>query len=78
MDSQIQEDFPDALCNFWLSNVDSTGPLMLWDAFKAWLRGEYITKIAAKKRRSVQSLRQLEEQAQAKENLYVLTPNQNN
>lgn len=41
---EIQEGMPEALSNFWLSNVDSSGPLILWDAFKAWLRGEYIKK----------------------------------
>lgn len=53
MDTEIQEDIPEALCNFWLSNADSSGPLILWDAFKAWVRGEYIKKITSKKRASV-------------------------
>lgn len=43
---------------------------MVWDAFKSWFRGEYIAQIAARKRQSVQSLRQLEGQI-ALENLCV-------
>lgn len=54
------------------------GPLVLWDAFKSWLRGEYIARIAVRTRQSVQSLRQLEEQAKLREAAYVLSPGQAN
>lgn len=39
MDPEIQEFLPEALCNFWLWNAESTSPLMVWDAFKSMLRG---------------------------------------
>lgn len=51
---------------------------MVWDAFKSWLRGENITRIAMKKRQSIQSIRQLEEQAKQRETTYVLSPDQTN
>lgn len=38
MDPKIQEELPEALCNYWLFN-DSANPLVVWDAFKAWLKG---------------------------------------
>lgn len=63
MDPDIQEEMPESLCSFWLDNARSAGPLVVWDTLKSWLRGIYINRIAAKKRRSVQSLRHLEEQA---------------
>lgn len=63
MEPKIQEELPEALCNFWINNVVSAGPLVLWDTFKSWLRGEYMACIAMKKRQSAQSLRHLEEQA---------------
>lgn len=61
---------------FWINNADSAGPLVQWDVFKAWLRCEYMTRIAAKKRRSAQSLRLLEEQARLKEAEYGRSPDQ--
>lgn len=77
-DPEIQEAMPAALCNFWLDNADSGDPGVLWDAFKAWLRGEFITQIARGKRQSVQSLRQKEELAGVREAEFVRTPGQNN
>lgn len=77
MDPDIQEELPEALCDFWLNNNGSTGPLVQWDAFKAWLRGEYMTRIATKKRDSVQFLRHLEIQAKLKEEEYIQNPDQN-
>lgn len=43
MDQKIQESIPEALCGFKLLNEDTTRPLLVWDAFKSWLRGEYIS-----------------------------------
>lgn len=54
------------------SSIQSTyKPMILWDTFKVWLRGEYIKCIAQRKRQSVQSLGQLEERAKLKEAVYV-------
>lgn len=44
MEPEIQEELPETLCGFWINNADSAGPLVQWDAFKAWLRGEYMTR----------------------------------
>lgn len=76
MDPDIQEEMPEELCNFWNGNAGSAGPLVVWDTLKPWLRGSYMARIAAKKRRSVQSLRHLEEQARLREADYVRAPNQ--
>lgn len=76
MDPDIQEEMPEALCNFWMANEGSAGPLVVWDTLKSWIRGTYMARIAAKKRQSVQSLRQLEEQARVKEAEYVRSPSQ--
>lgn len=76
VDPEIQEELPETICNFWINNADSAGPLVMWDAFKSWLRGEYMACIASKKRRSAQSLRHLEEQARLIEAEYVRTPDQ--
>lgn len=76
-DPEIQEAMPEALCNFWIDNTESVNPRILWDSFKACLRGEYIKRIAQQKRQSVQSLPQLEEQAKLCEAEFVRDPVQN-
>lgn len=76
MDPDIQEELPEALYTFWINNADSVGPLVVWDTFKSWLRGEYMTRIAVKKRQSAQSLRQLDEWARLREAEYVRSPAQ--
>lgn len=48
-DPDIQEEMQEALCAFWITNIDSAGPLVLWDTLKSWLRGEYMSRIAKKK-----------------------------
>lgn len=45
-DPEIQEVIPEALYNFLNNNADSAEPVVLRDSFKAWLRGEFIARIA--------------------------------
>lgn len=72
----IQEAVQEDICNYWLDKVDSTTPLITWDAFKAWTRGECIACISAARRRSAHSLERLEEEAGQKEAAYVAHPDQ--
>ena len=74
MDPGIQEEMPEALCAFWLRNEGSADPLVEWDAFKAWLRGDFTARVAVRKRESVQSLRDHEERARLKEAEFVRSP----
>lgn len=34
--TEIQEVVQEGICSYWLDNVDTTIPLVTWDAFKAW------------------------------------------
>lgn len=36
------------LAEYWKNNADSSSLDMVWDAFKAFVRGQYISAIAAK------------------------------
>lgn len=76
MDPNIQEEMKEALCAFWIDNAGCAGPLVVWDALKSWLRGEYMTRIAVRKRQSAQSLRHLEEQAKLKQAECARCPDQ--
>lgn len=59
------------ICRYWLAKADSATPLVLWDAFKALTKGEYISHIAVSRRASAQSLKRLEEEIRQKEAAYV-------
>lgn len=62
-DERLQEPLTAAICNFWTDNVDSAPPIVLWDTFKAWARGEFMTSIARLKRDSAHELEELERRA---------------
>lgn len=62
-DERLQEPLMASICNFWMDNVGSVSPPVLWDSFKAWMRGEYGVNINRLKQESTHSLEQLEKQA---------------
>lgn len=66
MDHTIQEAMQEGLCQYWLTNFDSTTPTEVWYAFKAWLWGDYVFN-SATGRASVQSLKELEMDVKQKE-----------
>lgn len=74
VDSKVQEDMPEALCNYWLRNENIADPGVAWDAFKGWLRGEYISRITNSQKHSVQSLEDLERELKIQEDNYVADP----
>ncbi|XP_040184700.1 vomeronasal type-2 receptor 26-like [Rana temporaria] len=44
-EEQVSNHLLEAVDNYWTQNVDSADPLVVWDAFKAVIRGESITAI---------------------------------
>lgn len=66
-DEGIQEMVQEGICHYWLDNVDTTTPLVTWDAFKTWTRGEYMPRISAARKKSAHSLEGLEDEARLKE-----------
>lgn len=73
-DPKVQAYVPEVLCNYWLENANTSDSLMVWDAFKGWLRGENIYRIAKSQKQSVQSLEELEKDLRSKEASYVVAP----
>lgn len=73
-DPAVQEGIQEGLCQYWTDNANSTDPASTWDAFKAWSRGAYISRIAVAHRTSAQSL-ELEREVGEKEASYVANPN---
>lgn len=58
---QISEKIPLLLTEFWEQNTGSSSPDIIWDAFKAYTRGQYISSIANIKKQQkteTQSLQQ--------------------
>lgn len=59
LDTKIQEPLMEA--NYWVLNEDSTNKVM-WDAFKCWVRGEYISCISTLQREVACLLEALEKE----------------
>lgn len=74
MDPKVQEDMPEAICNYWLRNENTAVPGLVWDACKGWLRGEYTSRIANSQKQSVRSLEDLERELKIQEDNYVADP----
>lgn len=64
----------EAICTYWTLNGNSTGSGVMWDAFKAWVRGEYISRISVVQREAAKSLQNLEAEAERREREYVGSP----
>lgn len=47
LDERIQESMMETICNFWVLNGESANAATLWDAFKTWIRGKYISHISS-------------------------------
>lgn len=56
----IQKERQDAVEEYWRINEQSVSLTTCWDAFKAWLRGEYAAHIALCRKNSVQETERLE------------------
>lgn len=50
MDQRVTEPITESVCQYWLSNKDSSNPLLLWDALKVWVKREYISCIVKAKK----------------------------
>lgn len=71
----VQEHIQEGVCHYWLANAESAIPEVTWDAFKAWARGAYVSRIAAARKAWAQSLIELEREVAQKEAAYVANPN---
>lgn len=67
----IDEPLTASICNYGVVNGASASPLLVWDAFKLWARGEYISHIAHLQKEASHSLDELEEKATRLETAYV-------
>lgn len=60
---------------YWLLNADSTSPGNDWDAFKAYIRGCYMSSIATERKNNQITLEEAEAKAQTLESDFALTAN---
>lgn len=60
---------------FWLANAGSSTPGMVWDTFKAYIRGCYMSSIARERRNNKMLLEEAETKARDLETRYTLTAN---
>lgn len=68
----------EAICNYWTLNINSLSSGAQWDAFKAWVQGEYISRFASLRREEAKALGDLEAEAEKREREYVGSPNEVN
>lgn len=60
---------------FWLTNADSTGMAMVWDTFKAYIRGCYLSSITRERNNDKITLEEAEARAQELESRFAMTSN---
>lgn len=70
-DDMLQEPLLEAICNFWVLNGDFANAMTVWDTFKSWVRGEYISRISSLQKEASSSLEGLEGKAARCEARYI-------
>lgn len=68
----------EAICNYWIFNINSSSSGTQWDVFKAWVWGKYISRIASLQREEAKALGDLEADAEKREREYVDSPTEVN
>lgn len=74
LDTEIQEDMAESICSYWSIHRDSGGSGVWWDAFKAYVRGAYISRISSLQKAGAKSLLEKEGKAGRCEQEFVASP----
>lgn len=65
---------PPRLAQFWELNTGSSSPGVIWDAFKAYTRGQYISSIASIKKQQLQETQLLQQSVTDHTSTYSADP----
>lgn len=74
-DIEVEPKYKDELESYWQLNPGSASPFSVWDAFKAYSRGQYQTIIGQVRGSHRRELLIIEAEAQRQEALYIRSPN---